>query len=155
MVEEDEFRSTYNAVNQRRCGFEKAILSRHCACLCATRFFLADREGVSCESASAQQRCLSLLELMRNNARFALKLTSIEGKLPHNKEIRVQNGGMSGLQQILYPQLQNRREVDDITGLIAFGLKIYGSLEKFPFQQITQSIASHEGRKRRPRSDRN
>lgn len=154
MVEEDEFRSTYHTVNKRRCAFEKAILSRHCGCLHATRFYLADREGISCESETAQTRCQTLLTLLRKSARFALKLTVIEDQLPHNKEIKVQNGGMSGLQKILYPQLQSRTDVGDIAGLIAYGIKVYGSLENFPYQKITPHIARHEGRKRRPRSDR-
>ncbi len=151
MVEEDEFRSTYHAINQRRCAFEKSILSRHCGCLCATRFNLADREGVSCESATSQQRCIQLLELLRNNARFALKLKNIKDPLPHTKEIKVQNGGMTGLQRILHPQLSSRTDVEDIVGLIAYGIKVYASIEQFPYQKITQSIASYEGRKRRPR----
>lgn len=151
MVEEDEFRSTYNAVNERRCVFEKAILSRHCACLYATRFYLADREGVSCESAEAQHTCRTLLGLLRNNARFALKLATVESQLPHNKEIKVQNGGMSGLQQILYPQSGSRTEVADIAGLVAYGIKVYGTLERFPYQKIMPHITRYEGRKRRPR----
>ncbi len=154
MVEEDEFRSIYHTINERRCAFEKAILSRHCACLHATRFYLADREGVSCESEAANTRCKTLLELLRKSARFALKLTTIESQLPHNKEIKVQNGGMSGLQSVLYPQLSSRTDVEDIAGLLAYGVKVYGSLGNFPFQKITLYIARHQGRKRRTRPDR-
>ncbi len=153
MVEENEFRSTYKAVNERRCVFEKTILSRHCSCLCSTRFFLADREGIHCESEQAQQRCTELLAMMRDRARFALKLKTVAEALPHTSEIKVQSGGMLGLQRCLHPELRSRTEVDDIAGLIASGIKAYGSLTDFPFQEITRSIADYEGRKRRSRSD--
>jgi hypothetical protein len=151
MVEEDEFRSTYHAINKRRCAYEKAILNRHCACLYAARFNLADREGVSCKSSTAQQRCIQLLDLLRNKARFVLKLKTIENPLPHTKEMKVQNGGMTGLQRLLHPQLSSRTDVEDVAGLIDYGIKVYASIDQFPFQKITQSIASYEGRKRRPR----
>ena len=152
MVEENEYRSTYHSVNRRRCVFEKVILTRRCACACSTRFYLADREGISCDSATAQRRCGCFLELLRENARFALKITSLQGELPHAKEIKVQNGGLLGLQRILRPDL-GADNVADIVKLTTLGEKTFGSLEQFPFREIVKSIVSFEGRRRtRPRS---
>jgi len=152
MVEEDEYRSTYRSINQRRCAFEKAILTRRCACLCSTRFYLADREGIACDSAPAHERCSRLLDLLRENAKFALKITSLDTGLPHAKEIRVQNGGLQGLQRMLRPEL-NDATVVDVVALTIQGVKTYGSLEQFPYREIVKSIANFEGR-RRPRSKR-
>lgn len=153
MVEENEYRSTYNAVNQRRCNFEKAVLSRRCDCICATRFYLADREGIACESPSGQDRCKRFLQLLRENARFVLKLTEISKELPHAKEIKVQHGGLLGLQRILHPDFSSYDQVDNIAGLTSLGEKQFGSLEQLPYQEILKSIASFRGR-RRPRSKR-
>ncbi len=152
MVEEDQYRNTYKSVNERRCVFEKAILSRRCACMCSTRFYLADREGVACDAAPAHKRCSHLIELLRENARFALKVTAVEGELPHAKEIKVQTGGLLGLQHLLRPDL-NAENVVDIAGLTTLGERTFGSLEKFPYRDIVKSIVAFEGR-RRPRSKR-
>jgi len=152
MVEEDEYRSTYHGVNQRRCVFEKAVLTRRCSCLCSTRFYLADREGIACDSAPAHDRCSRLLELLRENSRFALKITSLEAELPHAKEIRVQNGGLLGLQRVLRPELDDS-SVIDIAALTLLGVSTYGSLQQFPYQTIVKSVTNFEGR-RRPRSKR-
>ena len=70
MVEENEYRSAYHAVNRRRCAFEKAVLSHRCGCVCSTRFYLADREGVSCDSQEFHRRCTRFLTLLREKARF-------------------------------------------------------------------------------------
>lgn len=150
MVEEDKFRTTYKSVNERRCVFEKAILSRRCACVCATRFYLADREGVACDSPPAHRRCSLLIGLLRENARFALKITSVDGELPHAKEIRVQSGGLLGLQHVLRPDL-NADNVVDIAGLATLGERTYGSLEKFPYREIVKAIVAFEGRRPRTR----
>jgi hypothetical protein len=148
MVEEDEYRSTYQKINQRRCVFEKAILTRRCSCLCSARFYLADREGIACDSATAHDRCSHFIRQLRENARFALKITVLDGELPHAKEIKVQNGGLLGLQRILHPDLSGDKVID-IAGLTVLGEQTYGSLEQAPYQQIVKSIADFHGRRRR------
>jgi len=153
MVEENEYRSTYKAVNRRRCIFEKTILSRRCSCIYSNRFYLADREGISCDSEESRRRCERFLGLLRENARFALHISSLEDELPHAKEIKVQNGGLLGLQRSLRPELHSHDQVDNITGLIRFGEQTCGSLEKLPYREIVKSIVHFEGRKR-PRSRR-
>ncbi len=150
MVEEDQYRSTYDAVNKRRCVFEKAILTRRCHCNCSARFYLADREGVSCKAEQAHRRCQQLLQLMRESARFSLKLTGTGKKLPHAKEIKVQSGGLLGLQGILQPDAP-RDSVLDIAALTVQGIETFGSIPQFPYQEIVKSITHFEGR-RRPRS---
>ena len=150
MVEEDQYRSTYDAVNERRCVFEKAVLTRRCHCSCSARFYLADREGISCKAGQANARCQQLLQLMRENARFALKLTETGDGLPHAKEIKVQNGGLLGLQAILQADAP-RDSVVDIAALTVQGIETFGSIPQFPFQEIVKSITRFEGR-RRPRS---
>lgn len=152
MVEEDEYRSTYRRVNERRCVFEKAVLSRRCACTLSTRFYLADREGIACDSATAERRCNHFVTLLRENARFALKITTLEGELPHAKEIKVQSGGLIGLQRILRSDL-GQNNVVDVAALTVLGESTFGSLEQLPYQEIVKSIVAFEGR-RRPRSKR-
>ena len=147
MVEENEYRSTYRSVNQRRCVFEKAILTRRCACICSARFYLADREGISCNSADVHAHCSQFLTLLRENAKFALKLTTLDSELPHAKEIKVQNGGLLGIQRVLRPDL-GASHVADVAGLITLGEKTFGSLQQFPYREIVKSIASFEGRRR-------
>jgi hypothetical protein len=148
MVEEDEYRSTYQKINQRRCVFEKAILTQRCCCLCSARFYLADREGIACDSGSAHERCSHFITQLRKNARFALKITVLDGELPHAKEIKVQNGGLLGLQRILHPDLSSDKVID-VARLTALGEQTYGSLEQIPYQELVKSIADFEGRRRR------
>jgi hypothetical protein len=148
MVDEDEYRSTYQNINQRRCVFEKAVLTRRCSCLCSARFYLADREGIACDSATAHDRCSLFITQLRANARFALRITVLDGELPHAREIKVQNGGLLGLQRILHPDLSGDKVID-IAGLTALGEQTYGSLEQIPYREIVKSIADFEGRPRR------
>ncbi len=148
-MEEDEYRSTYQAVNQRRCVLEKALNSRKVTCSHAERFCLADREGVGCHSDAAQRRCQEMLTHMREGARFALQMTHIGGPLPHNKEIKVQTGGLLGLQAQLFPERAEDDEVEDVFGLLNAADARFGSTAEFPYQDIVQYIARFKSRTRR------
>ena len=152
-MDEKLYKSTYEAVNERRCVFEKTITSRRSTCNSSQRFHLADREGVSCKSATGNALCTELLAHMRSNARFALHLTHADGPLPHAKEIRVQTGGMLGLQAALYPDRKDRSDIEDIIGLIDRGLQRYHSFEHFPYDAIVQNIVHFEARRKRDRKD--
>ncbi|HSJ47584.1 MAG TPA: hypothetical protein VLA26_01945 [Gammaproteobacteria bacterium] len=151
-MDEQEFRSTYHAVNGLRCVFEKSILSRRSQCSRCTRFHLADREGAACSSPAAQNRCLDLLIRLREKAIFALRITHIEGELPHAKEIRVQTGGLLGLQRALTPDT-TPDTIEDIDALISAVLLRHGDLESLPYPEIMQAVVRFEGRPRRKRRD--
>ncbi|MCW8955941.1 MAG: hypothetical protein OQL09_03595, partial [Gammaproteobacteria bacterium] len=100
-MDEDEYRQAYERINTIPCVFEKALCSQFCACSMSHMFRLADRHGAGCKSPSAQQLCAQLLDQLRKQTRFVFKISEIDGPLPHNKEIRVQNGGVSGLQKLV------------------------------------------------------
>lgn len=148
-MDEKQYKRTYDSVNERRCVFEKTISSRRGTCSSSLRFHLADREGISCKSATGNVLCTELLAHMRSRARFALHLTHADGPLPHAKEIRVQTGGMLGLQAALYPDRRERPDIEDILGLIDCGLQRYHSFERFPYDAIVQNIVHFEGRRKR------
>ena len=148
-MDETEYRQTYREVNEQRCVFEKAINARRCSCNKSQRFNLADREGVSCTGESSCNRCKQLLELLRNNASFALQMTSVPGPLPHAKEVKVQIGGMLGIQKLLQPEMSDDDQVHDINGLAETAVQQFGSLENLPYSEIVKSIVTFEGRLRR------
>jgi hypothetical protein len=150
-MEEQQYRATYRAFNQRRCVFEKAINSRRCSCAQSARFNLADREGVACESDAGNALCIELLDAMRRNARFSLHITHADGPLPHAKEIRVQIGGLLGLQKLLHPDRAQAASVQNINGLATEALERYRRIEYLPYELIVQTIVSFEGRRKRMR----
>ena len=147
-MDETEYRSTYQDINPTRCVYEKAINSRECNCSRAKRFNLADREGVSCNSPQAQVLCSELMMLLRDKARFVLQQTNIDGPLPHNAEIKIQNGGIKGLVKLSPDQNSDQQ---DIYHVINTSLSKYQSLSQFPFSDLMQEIAAYQGRKRRRR----
>ena len=142
-MDEDKYRETYRSVNPLQCPFEKTLNSRRCQCTKMEKIHLADRECVGCVDKQAWQNCRDFLETIRKNALFALKLTEIEGPLPHGKEIKVQNGSVIGLQKLFNLPEEER---PDIFLLLEQALKEYQTFEQLPLDQLMQSIVHFKAR---------
>ena len=147
-MDQDQFRQTYREVNEVYCAFEKSVLTNECGCRCAERFCIAEREGVHCRSEQGQTRCLRWLDLLREQARFALRTEEDRRILPHGKAIRLQVGGMRGLLGVLAEAGNTPATVEDVDGLLAEAEDRFGALEALPFSKIMREVAAYQVRKR-------
>jgi hypothetical protein len=145
-VDEIAFMYALGSVNPKPCAFGKVILSRHCACSRVNKRYAAEREMIACGVDAEREQCNALLELLRQNSAFALKLTHITPPLPHGPEMRVQCGGLQGLQH----EVDNTADVVDISSLVNAAREKFGSLDNLPYSKIVQSVVSCEVRKKRP-----
>ena len=169
-MNEDEYRSIYEDVNKQRCVFEKATLLGFAGCEYSKKLLLAEREAMACSSKEAQPKCLSLLNTMRKNARFALQVTKASEPLPHSKELKVQAGGLFGLQQYLnqkdtaaIEQLSedqfrfdnpSNQPIKNIQQTIAAAIKEFGEIKQFPYTEIVKAILHFERPSRRNKKGR-
>ena len=145
-MDEIAFMHALGSVNPKPCAFGKVILSRHCKCSKVVKRYAAEREMVSCTVDADRLKCGDLLDILRQNSAFALKLTHVTPPLPHGPEMRVQVGGLQGLQA----EVDGSDEVLDVSALVAAALLKFGNFEDFPFSKIVQSVVSCEVRKKRP-----
>ncbi len=143
-MEEKEYKKTFRSVNDAPCIFAKAILRRCCACSRSQKLFIAEREAVSCKSPGGRQRCEEVLAVLRDKAAFALKLPTIEGPLPHGKELKVQCGGMLGLQESL--RHEPAEVVEDIHLLLEASFEEYGGAEALPYSEVVRTVTSFQPR---------
>lgn len=153
-MDQDQFRRTYRQVNERFCAYEKSVLTNECDCAQAERFCIAEREGVHCKSDEAQGRCLELLELLRTQARFALKATDEKTIMPHGKAMKVQVGGLRGIKLALEPDQPAPTTIDDVDATLLAAIKRFGSLDELPLQTVIQQIAAYQVKKRSRRRDK-
>lgn len=171
-MDEDNYRLAYKDMNPTRCYFEKMLLMRYGNCAQASKLLLAEREAFACDSQEAQQQCLQLLENLRSNARFALQVTQITGPLPHAKEIKVQVGGLFGLQQLLseknltdteilndddakFGELsQKQAPIENVFATVNQVVKQYKDLEAIPYNEIVKSIMNFKLPERKRRKKR-
>jgi hypothetical protein len=141
---EDAYRDARKSVNPTPCAFEKGVLARCVACSKAEKHLLAERETVNCSDADAQARCTELKTLLRSHSAFALRIPRIGSQLPHAKELKIQCGGLKGLQTTV----NGADGVEDVFALIESALSAHGALDAFPFSEIVQGVVHFEARRR-------
>lgn len=151
-MDEAEYKITYKQVNQYCCVYEKAISSRRCNCSQSSRFHLADREGVACQSREGLEWCKEFLTICRKKSRFSLHLMTADKPLPHANEIRVQVGSLLGLQISTGCVSSDNTTVTDIYGHLKQAISRFKQINDFPYEEIIRSVAKFEGRKKRSRS---
>ncbi|HTN95190.1 MAG TPA: hypothetical protein VMJ33_11465 [Gallionella sp.] len=133
-MDETSYRQILSATIQGACPFEKSILSSCSACSKADKRNIAEREAVACNDREALDRCIALRDLLRHNFSFALGRLHIDGPLPHAQEMRVQCGGLRGLQYAL----DESDEVRDVSALVTLAQQKFGGLADFPYSMIVQ-----------------
>lgn len=143
-MDEKAFMHTLGAVVPKPCAFEKAILSRRCACTLADKRYVAEREIVACQVMQEREKCNDLLTLLRQGSAFALKLTHIAPQLSYAQEVKVQCGGLLGLQL----EMDGTDEVGDVHALVESARQKFGSFEEVPYSRIVQSVVNFQVRKR-------
>ncbi len=148
-MDENEFRAAYRDINEVRCVFEKGLNARRCVCRRARHFLLAGREGYQCASAPRQARCVAYLDLLRQQARFTVGVAQPDGPLPHNKELRIQIGGLQCLKRLLAEQSGEAGNELDVDRLLTAAADEYGAVEDIPFERLLSDIVAFQGRRRR------
>jgi hypothetical protein len=143
-MDEAAYRSARGEINRLPCVFEKALLSRCAVCQLAARHALAERETVACTSPVARAECGALSGLLREKSAFALKLTSTQRILPHAMMMKIECGGLRGLQQVLDAEAP----APDVHKLVLLARERFGDLAALPFSEIVQGVAAFQLRKR-------
>lgn len=138
-MDETAYRQILSATIPSTCPFEKTILSHCAACSKAEKRNIAEREIVACNNAEALERCIALRDLLRHNFTFALGKLHIDGPLPHAQEMRMQCGGLRGLQF----SLDANDQVCDIAALVVMAQQKFGELADFPYAQIVRLANTH------------
>jgi len=126
---------------------------------------VAEREAMACQSSQAQMQCLLLLNEIRQKSRFALRITKMDGPLPHAQEIKVQAGGIFGLQQALREENtadttdlsndnlrfdeKNNKPIRNIFQIVEQGMEKFGDITAFPYSEVVKSILHFSLPKRR------
>jgi hypothetical protein len=147
-MDEVQFHGRRTALGGAPCVFEKALLAGCARCALARRHALAEREVVTCTLAAAGADCATLSALLRERSRFALKLPVSSAPAPHAVAMKLQCGGLAGLQRAL------AATGADVHCLVTAAKERWGSLPDLPWQHIVRSVGAWQGRRRHRAKDK-
>jgi hypothetical protein len=129
------------------CVFAKALMARAAVCELAERRAVAERDIIECPSPVARTNCTTLAALLHERARFALRLPGPGQPLIHAQALRLQCGGLKGMQRALEAPLP------DVHQMVGAAHERHGSLTDLPWESIVQFLAQwqpHRSRRATP-----
>ena len=125
------------------CPFERSILRGCAACEQSEKIQIAERELVKCRNMVSHSRCIELYSHLRRSFSFALGILRVDTPLPHAQEMRVQCGGLKGLQHTL----NGDTEVEYVDELLGNALRQWGEIEDLPYSDVVHAAATaYKGR---------
>jgi hypothetical protein len=145
-MDELAFRQRLSGLTRLPCPFARAILGSCATCREAERVHIAEREVVTCRAPGSHTRCRALYEQLRRSFSFALGRVQFdkEAPLPHAQEMRVQCGGLKGLQQTL----DGTTEIANIDQSLANAIARWGAVEDIPYSEVVHAATlSYKGRR--------
>ena len=141
-MDESAFREMLSGV-VAPCPFERSILRGCAACAQSEKMQIAERELVKCRNMASRSRCSELYAHLRRSFSFALGTLRVDTPLPHAQEMRVQCGGLKGLQHTL----RGGAEVENVDELLESALRQWGELEDIPYSDVVHAAATaYKGR---------
>jgi hypothetical protein len=138
-MDEAAYRKTLQATHPLLCPFSKAMFSACVACPRAGRMNLAERELIVCDEAGLQKRCTRMHDALRHNFGFAIHILHDEAPIPHAQEMRIQCGGLRGLQDVL----RGDAEVKDVDELMCSVLQRWPEEGDIPFSEVVHAAHQH------------
>ena len=141
-MDEGAFREMLSGV-VAPCPFERSILRSCAACAQSEKIQIAERELVKCRNSASHSRCIELYAHLRRSFSFALGTLRVDTPLPHVQEMRVQCGGLKGLQHTL----NGSTEVENVDELLENALRQWGEIEDIPYSDVVHAAATaYKGR---------
>lgn len=133
---------------EHKCPYSGTLVSELFACTQAKTVVRRGGPEVECISDSGHTRCVSLFQHMK---RAALPAFGVEDDLltmPHSVLIKIQHGGLLGLQRILGEVAGEASTVADINGLCESAVQRYRDVESIPYPTFVQDMTNYKLRRR-------
>ena len=125
------------------CVFTKALLAQKARCALVQRRTVGEREQLVCTGPVARINCATMSALMRERSTFALRLPRSGAPIEHAKALRLQCGGLAGLQQAL------DAPAPEVHTMVLRAHERWGSLLDAPWAEIVAAVVAWQPRARR------
>lgn len=102
--------------------------------------------SVTCASTEAFGRCEQFLEHLINAAQFVLHYVDGTDSLTHGKLMKVQHGGLQGLQVLVE---ETEKPITDIHALMNDAVSRYGKVDEIPTELLLPYIKAHQNKRRK------
>ncbi len=138
-------------MEEYKCPFNQPLRSAAFGCVQGLAVTRRDGPDVCCTSATAQARCTTLFDRLKQAALTALGMADDPLQVPHSIIVKVQFGGLLGLQHRLGVASSAPDRVADIHTLVEQAVNAFGSVDDVPCSDLAAHITAYKAKRRRDR----
>lgn len=137
-------------MNDDRCVFALPQISEDFSCEFGELVTRRAGPDIACNSVKMCQLCNSVYEQMKIAGLSAFEYEDDLTKVPHGIWVKIQYGGLLGLQQE-FSGPSDREKVDNISAVIKQAIHKYESVEQLPYLDLVPTMQSYRIKRRRTR----
>lgn len=136
-------------MEEHKCPFSAPLVTHQFGCTKATEVVRRGGAEINCTDSAAHTGCGLLFERMKRAALPAFGVEDDLLSMPHSVLVKIQYGGLLGLQRLLRAALQVGERVDDIQALAAEASLRFS--DELPYASLVDDITAFKPRARRGR----
>ncbi|MCG6886587.1 MAG: hypothetical protein LJE74_05210 [Proteobacteria bacterium] len=131
------------------CPFSATLAKNDFSCPLATQVVRRGGAEFTCQSDTAHARCRQLFEHCKQAALPKFGVEDDLTMMPQSVLVKIQFGGLLGLQRSISGQPSEASRVDDINALVTAAVERFSGLESVPYGQLVDDITAWKLPRRR------
>lgn len=131
-----------------KCAFSAPLIAGKFGCKHAEATATRNGPDISCRSADSAARCAALLVELKNIALPAFGVEDDPLSMPHSTLVKIESGGLLGLQHQLSSEAPEATRVENIDGLVQRVWARYPNFAALPAAEISAAILAYKPRRR-------
>ena len=136
-------------MEEHKCAFSNTLATGQFDCEKAEQVTRRGGPDVVCASDRAHQECEKLFQRMKQAALPAFGVEDDLLSMPHSVLVKIQFGGLLGLQRLQGNGTDESAVVKNIHGLVGQAVGKHGGLDAIPCQAFVEDMTSYKLKRRR------
>lgn len=130
-----------------KCAFSAPLVTGAFGCAQAEAVTRRGGPDIACRAAASSRRCATLFERLKAAALPAFGVEDDLGSMPHSVLVKIQHGGLLGLQRLL--EGRDAEAVSDVDALLERAVARYAAVEAVPCAELVGDMTGYRLRRRR------
>lgn len=136
-------------MEEYKCAFSNTLVTNQFGCEKGEPVARRSGPDIACTSGEAHQRCERLFQRLKEAALPAFGVEDDLLTMPHSVLVKIQHGGLLGLQRLIDNGTAEAGEIKNIDGLVGRAVEKLGNLDTIPCQAFVEDMASYKLKRRR------
>ncbi|MGB5475258.1 MAG: hypothetical protein WBQ78_17515 [Gammaproteobacteria bacterium] len=125
------------------CPFSATLARETFGCIRAERVIRRGGTEFTCRDPASHARCLQLFGQMKDAGLTAFDVEDDLTQIPHSVLVKIQFGGLLGLQRITQATPAEAGRIEDIDALVTAAVKRFDTLQAIPCEQLTSDMTGY------------